>query len=543
MSSSERSIVEEDSLATGIITYPLLDQPIPAFRVSWIPWDSGFRGSGLMVRDEIIAVNGVPIQKGGEQTLSTSVGQYAENQFWTRQAANEGDVVTLTVRRKQCPGDGWATLDFKGKLRLKQRYLSADDRWIVCPGGPEPNVDDGFSGGWGGWIEELTRHLTSVLEESWQPRPFSSRFELERLLEFEARVNYFAEHYPTALSTALKEDWLTGRALLSGRKYEISADDLKYRREEEEQIAEVADAARMKWDEFVNSRAGETVEAFPGVDPIRGDLSQIAGKYVKLPPITNRDWISEAGHNWFVSGEDKTYYFIDAEAPAAERMLLAVRRYKRIVAPNIRDEFSFVCRVLPEPRLMAVHGRGIFGMQAEPVAALVGDAMFVDLTVQQNGVSPFAGEAAFLQPSAALPPDSATPRQVLAAFTAALKEGDQSLWKQLFADWSVSELQDGRRVLQSSEVIITDNTWEDSRRRILGEVYGIEAVWVDDPRVLFSGNEFEGAPRIEEVTVEIDHIGNFDGEYATFSKPSFNRFWPLQRVNNGPWRITSTQGI
>jgi hypothetical protein len=542
MSSSGRSIIEEGSLATGIITYPLLDQPTPAFRVSWIPWDSGFRGSGLMVRDEIVAVNGVPIEKQASASW-TSIGQYGENQFWTKQGAREREVVTLTIRRKQCPGAGWATLDFKGELRLKQRYLSADERWIVCPGGPEPNVEDGFPGAWGGWVEELTRHLTNVLENSWHPRPFSSRFELERHLEYEARVNYFAEHYPTPLSAALKEDWLTGRALLSGRKYEISADDLKYRRAEEEQVAEVAAAARIKWDEFVNAKAGETVEPFPGVDPIRGDLSQIVGKFVKLPPITNRDWISEAGHNWFVSGQDKTYYFVDAEAPAADRMLLTVRRYKRIVAPHVRDEYSLVCQVLGEPRLMAVHGQGIFGMQAEPVAALVGDAMFIDLTVEENGVSPFAGEAAFRQPSAALPPDSASPRQVLEAFVAALKEGDQSLCKQLFADWWVSELSDGRRVLNSSEVVLTDNTWEDSRRRILGEVYGIEVVWVDDSRVLFSGNEFEGAPRIEEVTAEIDHIGYFDGEYATFSKPSFNRFWTLQRVNNGPWRISSTQGI
>src|SRR6185503_6455465 len=104
---------------------------------------------------------------------------------------------------------------------------------------------------------------------------------------------------------------------------------------------------------------------------------------------------------------------------------------------------SMICRVLPEPRLMVVNGRGIFGLQAEPVAALVGDAMFVDLTVAKDGVSPFALEEKLMTLSAALPPDDATPRQVMEALVAALKEGDPTLWKALFADWRVSELPDG----------------------------------------------------------------------------------------------------
>jgi hypothetical protein len=202
-----------------------------------------------------------------------------------------------------------------------------------------------------------------------------------------------------------------------------------------------------------------------------------------------------------------------------------------------------ICRVLPEPRLMVVNGQGIFGMQVEPVAALVGDAMFVNLTVESNGISPFSGEDSFMTPSAALPPDDATPRQVFEALVAALKEGDLSLWKDLFADWSVSELPDGRPVIHPDEVFMTDSVWEDSRRRILDDVYGIEVAWVSDPRDIVAGHEFEGAPHIEEVVIEIDHIGSFDGEYRTFSKPSFNRYWTLQRVNGGPWRITSVQGI
>src|SRR6185503_10488261 len=98
-------------------------------------------------------------------------------------------------------------------------------------------------------------------------------------------------------------------------------------------------------------------------------LTQIVGKYVVLPTIRNRDWITDAGRNWVAAGQGTTYYYVDAESPIADRMFLAARRYKKIVTPNISEEYSMICRVLPEPRLMVVNGRGIFGLQAEPVAA------------------------------------------------------------------------------------------------------------------------------------------------------------------------------
>ena len=545
MNGSERFIIQDNSQASRIVTYPLLDQQPPAFRVSWIHWDSSFRKSGLRVGDQIIAVNGVAVSKpenpaGTGGPLSRSIGQYAEAEFWVQQGLKEGAPLTLTVRRRQVPGDGWMVLEFTGELRAERKYISASEQWIIGPGGPDNHAGPG---GWLGWYEQIVRHLTNVLETSWQPGAFSSRFQLELLLEFKERLDYLNEHHPGPLTTALTEDWLAARESLMGRKYEIPAEALKYRRVEEEQAQQVADASRQKWDEFLKIHSAGIVEAFPGVDPIRGDLKLIAGKYIVLPPLGNRDWISEGGHNWLASGQDRTYYYIDAEAPAADRMFLATRRYKKIVTPNIRDDYRIIGRVLPEPRLMVVNDRGIFGMPVEPVAALVGEAMFVDLTVEKDGVSPFTGEEELMTPTAALAPDNATPRQVMQALVAALKEGELSIWKSLFADWSVLQLPDGRPLIRADEVFMTDSVWEDSRRRILKDVYGIEVVWVSDPRDVIASHDFEGAPHIEEVTAEIDHIGSFDGEYRAFSLPSFNRFWTLQRVNGGPWRITSVQGI
>lgn len=548
MDASARIIVQEGTLASRIVTYPLLDDDPAAFRVSWIHWDSGFRASGLRVGDQIVAVNAAPVvrpekREDLQHMLPMSVGQYAEYQDWQKRRAKEGDLLALSVRRRRVPGEGWETFDVRGALRAERRYLNEQERLTLGPGGPDNFAYDGFGEAWESWYAKLISQLTRILEGAWQQNSFSSRYELDSHLEYKARVDYLTEHYPGPLADALKADWEAARESLAGRKYEIRARALEYRRAEDERVRQVAETARRAWDAFLQAKQAETIPPFPGVDPINGDLSTVVGKYVVLPPIGYRDWINEAGHNWLGSSEGHTWYFADTEAPAAQRMLLAVRRYRRLVAPNIREDYALVCRVLPNPRLLIVQERGAFGMEVEPVAALVDDAVFVDLTVQEHGDSPFAGEEVLLKPSAAMPPDDATPVQVMEALVAALKEGDLATWQGLFADWEVSQLPDGRPVLHSYEIRFRDSDWEDSRRKILDDVYGIEVVWIGNPRDTTTGHEFERAPHIEEVLVEIDHIGCVQTEYRAFSKPSFNRWWRLQRVDGGPWRISTVQGI
>ena len=548
MESSQRIMVQEGSLASRLVTYPLLDQNPAAFRVTRIHWDSGFRGSGLQVGDEIVAVNGVAIERpekleDQQRMLSNSVGQLTENQYWEKQGAREDDPIRLTVRRRTVPGQGWELMEIEGVLRNERRYINDEQRWTLGPGGPADTAYDGFSESWASWYEKLTAQLSLTMANAWQHSSFSSRYELDCHLESQGRVEYLAQHYPGPLADALTADWQVARISLTGRKYELSPDALEFRRLEDERVREVSSRSHEAWDTFLETRKPETIAPFPGVDPIHGDLASQVGKYVLLPSIGNRDWISEAGHNWLVSGQDQTYYFIDTENPAAERMLFATRRYRRIVAPNISEEYVILGRILPEPRLLVIRESGTFGIQIEAVAALVGDSMFVDLTVEEDGRSPFAGEAALMKPSAAMPPDDATPRQVMEAWIAALKEGDVTLWKEFFTDWNITALPDGRPAIHAYEAWVSTNDWEDSRRRLLDDVYGIEVVWVGEPRDVMTGHEFERAPHIEEVAVEIDHIGSFAGEYRAFSKPSFHRWWKLQRFDGGPWRISTVQGI
>ena len=214
-----------------------------------------------------------------------------------------------------------------------------------------------------------------------------------------------------------------------------------------------------------------------------------------LPPIGNSDWIAEAGHNWFTCGnESDGWYFSDAQSPAALRMLLAVERYRKLVAPGITAQYALIGRILPDPRLLVINGRGVFGLQLALVAAMVGDAMFVDVTRQTpDGRSLFTGEEALLSAAGAMPPDSASPKEVIEAMVAAIKAADQELWKLLFAHWGVTYLDDGRTILHPREDRVQDSYWEESRRNLLGKVYAVHVIWTGEPRAISSGKEFPGA--------------------------------------------------
>ena len=61
--SSTQVFVQPDTLSTKLVTTPMIDEYVPSLGVSWIGWESGFRGSGLRVADRIVAVNGTPVTR------------------------------------------------------------------------------------------------------------------------------------------------------------------------------------------------------------------------------------------------------------------------------------------------------------------------------------------------------------------------------------------------------------------------------------------------------------------------------------------------
>ena len=228
------------------------------------------------------------------------------------------------------------------------------------------------------------------------------------------------------------------------------------------------------------------------------------------------------------------------------RVFDAMYRYTRFVAPNIRETIALVGRILPDPLMLAANGRTAAGLQVEPAAALMGEAMFVDLGVDHNGESPFAGELELKKQVSGLPGEKASPREVMEALVAALKAGDQETWKALFADW-LNVPGEGQPLYYAfypypSASLAED--WIASRRLILDAVYDARVVWVSDLTVALRGDEFPGrAAYRASLDRARAHRPVSTAEYRAFNELRVHRTWTLQRRNGGPWRIASRQGI
>ena len=540
-----------DELTSGLETMPQLDAHPPSMRVRWVKWDSGFRGSGIRPGDAIVAVNGKRVERPAtledtQKMLPTLVGQYQESRGWSDLKLSDGSPVSLTVRRRNYPGVGWSEVMVQGQIRAVRSWRDKENEIIFGPGGPRyAMVNDGFDMSWGGWYDDnLVRQLATILDGGLEQQSINTRFELQQLKTRQARVDYLAAHYAGPFAAAVKSDFAAALAILTGERREIAPANLEYRREENERIRLVSDQAHAGWDAFMKANAGKIIPAFPAIDPISGDRASIAGKLVVLPVIGNSNWVSEGNRTWFTFGSRSDgWYIAGAEAPAALQMLIAAERYRKFVSPSLPSQFAIIARILPNPRLVVIDGRGEFGMQVDVAAAMVGDAMFIDVSTPSSTEILFAGEAQFRHAGGAMPGDSTTPAEVMTALIAAIKHGDQPLWQSLFAVWYISFLEDGRAILNPYEDRSLDEYWQASRQSVLGKVYGAAVVWTGDPRQIMTGKEFPGAPVVEEVDVEIEHTGQFDGEFRTFKDITVNRLWQLQRRGGGPWRVSSVQNL
>ena len=537
---------QPDTMSTGLVTdTAAIDASPPGYRVSWIKWDSGLRGSGLRIGDRIVAVNGESVARLAtleerQRQLPKAIGQYAESQRWAERGTADGATVTLRVRRRSASGDGSETLDVKG-IVAADRVFDVAGRRLIGPGGPPEMASDGFSSAWTAWYEGFVRRCQRVLDGGWQST-MDSRAMLAEHLEDKSRVDYLVQHYPGPFANAVRADSEAVRASLVGHRYEIDASALAYRHLGEERVARIADTGKKARAAFVNALAAQTIPAFPTVDPIRGDRKKVIGKVVILPSVSNRDWVSEAGHGYIAWRGDGGWYFLDSWAPSATRVFDAVQRYRRYVSPRIDERYAIIGRIRPEPKMVVVNDRAVTGLSLDVLGVTVGDQLFVDVT---KGVSsPFAGEQSLTKSPPLMPARDASPRRVMEAFIAAVKNGDEQTWKALFATWRAEKWRDdGSIIWYPYYDKAVEREWEDSRRLILDRVYDAGVVYVSDVERIANGRELPNGPVVDQVLVEIDHIGRFDGEYHAFNSVAVHRLWTLQRVDGGPWRIASAQGL
>jgi hypothetical protein len=539
----------DDDLNSGVLTAEALDERPPAFRVSWIKWDSAFRQGGLQIGDRIVAVDGRRVEKPAQleelqKMLPKAIGQYAESQTWSERGAREGQRVALTVRRRAASGEGVQELQINGAVHADRPHEFAGRRALSATG-PQEMENDGLGDAWTAWYDRQVAFAQKVLDGGWQQRSFNNRVMLQDHLAEKERLDFLVKRYPGPFAAAVQADWQRVLASLLGQLYQLDDKSLAWRRLDEERAAEVTATAKRARAAFLQSKLKETIAPFPAIDPIRGDRKKVVGKIVVLPALANRDWISEGGHAWMVSGDRKRgHYFIDTWAAPMMRLLDVRFRYRTQVSPQLNETYAVIGRVKPAPRMLVIGGRAATGLEVEPIAATIGEQVFVDLTVVKDKASPFAGEEKLSGAGGALPPPEAKPRQVMEAFISALKLGQEQVWKKLFATWRAERWNDtNETIYHPFYEVDTGSEWIESRRRMADNVFDVRVVYVSEPRPVLTGAEFKSAPRIEEVFVEVDHVGKFEKEYRPFVDITVHRIWFLQRVAGGPWRISSVQGI
>jgi hypothetical protein len=518
--------------------------------VDWIAWDSGFRGSGLQVGDDIVAINGKPVAAGlSAEHLGGAIGQSGEAATWTKLDLRDGAALQLTARRRRIPGEGWDALEIAGVLKAEHTFQNSNAQRTFGQGGPARLERDGFDSSWASWYEKRVFDWERQLDGGVWSRGGDSRSELARHLESAPRVQFLNERYPGAFATAVLQDWELLHASLKGRGYEVPPEETAYREAEAKLTAAVTAASQAAWDAFRAKHADAFITVPGKLDYVAGDEARYAGNLLALPPAKADDWVTDVGRTFVSWRENSGWVFTPLESPASNRMWLAQERYRRHVTPKIADEFALIGQILPQSRLVSPKGRAaVTGLEVEPLAALMGrgDAqMFVDMTTHRDGVSPFAGEDAVRVIPSGEPPDCASAREVMQALISALYAGDEATWFALFADWHFAS-DEGRAFyypFYPYPDALRGPDWIRSRRVVLEKTYALRIVWIDEPRIVCQSDATAGLPQIERVSVELDHVGLFDGQYRAFASSDVHRHWRLERRDGGPWRITTHQGI
>lgn len=518
--------------------------------VDWIDWDSGFRDTGLRVGDHILAVDGdAVIEISDDGAHNRQVGRDQEPAHWLVRAARDNHPVRLSVRRRRIPGEGWEKLDIDGKARTERSYASPDGRRLIGEAGPERLAKDDFADSWASWCERRQYVWERQLgDEGIWSGSTDTRMALKDHLADEARVKFLRQRYPGPFSNAVVSDWEHIRGLLEGRAYTVDPEELRFRDEEDKIVEQATAAAKAAWADFCERHKADIIEPPGPLSVVDGGIEHLAGKLLLLPPSAPENWITDVGVPFVAWNLNKGWIVTPLQSPNFDRAWRAQMRYRHNVTPGLNDAVSIVGRIQPEMRLIHPGGdaEAVIAAEVVPVAALIGDdeiAMFAELGGDAPEVS-FAGESDIRALPIPAVPDDATPQQVMQALFDALHARDDKTWLSLFAEWQVLA-EDGWHFYNPYDPypeMRRDPDWVRSRRLVLEQVAALRVVWTDDP-VDITPHQFPAMPKIERVVVEIDHAGEFDGEYRAFNSTNVERHWRLGRLDGGPWRILSFQGV
>jgi hypothetical protein len=535
-------VVETEELSTGLTGDAELDAPdgVRAVRITWIDWDSDFRAADLRIGDRVIAVDGVAL---ADQLLpgkfGNLVGQANESLGWQTAGAQAGQTVTLTVLR------GEEQLEVAAKL-LAERLYRQGDKPALAPGGPVRLENDGFDGPWMSWYENFVKRMSYVLDYAWVRTVFDNRAALAEHDEWLPRIEYVEQHHPGDFARILRADWEAVRAYLAGAP--VDAVDLEYRDLGAKRLEQVRAAAVAGHAELTAALADRIIDAFPV--PTLEQHAAAVGKVVELPVVQEREIVNDLGQTYAVAASPTGEYYLVLLSgnPAVRALYATTERFRGNVNPSLAERHQYIGAISEQRRMITFRDRPIVGVLVDVIAARVGadGECFVDMREPPGDAGfTFAGEAALRSLAAAAPSADAPPEAVLTTMVDAVKTADRARFDQLFATWSAGTY-DGQAYYNAAyrqAPAAMNGAWERSREMITGDVYDVRVASIGRVRRVVEPDPATMRPAIDQVVCFIDHVGSFDGEYRTFMTSFVHRRWVLQRLDEGPWRITEAQSL
>jgi hypothetical protein len=539
VSSEPLEKILSDELKSGL-EIALVDESGELYaRVSWINWDSGFRDSALQVQDRIVAVNGVPLtlpadDKARRIARDLVIGGLSESKTFAQMGLNDGSPLSVTVLRREMPGKGWSRHECKGTVRAERAYYTAEGKAAIAPGGPERLGRNEAGDSWMTWLERREFEWSVILDGRWYSK-FDSRRELGNHLEQKSNIDAALASYPGEFSKRLAEDWQRVTDSLTGRRVDLPADALEFREQSELIEKQIADIGNAAWAQFLKDNAA--VDELPQIDLVRDDRAAIAGKVIAFEGLSWRGAVQDGDHPVFVADHSNYHCFIVADQPAMRTFWAAQAEYQARIEPRLPEKYDVIGQVTPETKLVVTPRSGAkIGLNIEVLAVRVPEHFFADVSGKAKS---FAGAEKASARGAPPPPDDASPSDVMRAYIHATKFGDEKLWLALYADWMASsdDAQPYYRPLDTYSNY--QSAYTQARNLMLHKVAQVEPAWESDVKTIFKGDEFAGAPRVEQATVIVDHINTFDDGSHVFCTNELTRVWILQRRDGGPWRIVS----
>ena len=528
--------VDADRLTCGLRTTLDTEDGITGYRVGWIAWNSPFRDTALQIEDRIIGVDGARCDADPQAVHDLAIGQVREHEHWRAGDAVDGQAVELEVLR-----DG-EQLCIRGAVAAARSW-HLDGSRLLAPTGPARLARDSFPSPWGIWYkQEIEDTGWRLLDGALRRGSPNTRMELDYHRRRAARVAFLVERYPGRFAETVAADYRRIDDYLAGARYEIPAHELEWRSIGEARARAISAAAHTALTEWRARHADNLRRPFPLPDALDTVArAAVAGTLVELAPLGLDDWLMAAGVAWLVSEGEGGRYFVNAQSPAMHRFFAALERYRRNVQPVVPECYAIAGRILGNPKMFVRDKRPLPGLELEPLAVCAGDRVFVDLATGDD-IAPFAGERALVDLAWPLPSADASPAEVLSAFFGYLKLGEEQEWRALFADWEAA-LDEGQPwffAQRPPDDALLSAEWVRARRLVAGKLFDLRPIRTGAVRQLFAPDPELLVPAVDQVVVEVDAIGLFDGEYRAFADADVRRLWRLQRIDGGPWRIAAS---